>query len=97
MENDNNSILNHTITYDQSILNKEGDIIQNIGLNIIYPDNSAVIGSIDKQFNNSNFEVGDRVLSVNDIEIESWRDLVFFIQNNPNTNINVLANRNGKL
>ena len=97
LQNDNNVNLNHTITYDQSILNKEGDIIKNIGLNVIYPDNSAVIGSIDKQFNNSNFEVGDRVLSINDIEIESWRDLVLFIQNNPNTNINVLANRNGNV
>ena len=97
LQNDNNVDLNHTITYDKSILNKEGDITQNIGLNIIYPDNSAVIGSIDKQFNNNNFEVGDKVLSINNMEIESWTDLVLFIQNNPNTDINVLAHRNGRV
>ena len=97
LQNDDTVSINHTITYDQSILNKEGDIIQNIGLNIIYPDNSAIIGSIDKQYNNSNFEIGDRILSINDIEIKSWRDFVLFIQNNPNTNISVLANRNDQL
>ncbi len=97
LRNVDSATVNHTIKYDQSILNEEGDIIQNIGLNIIYPDNSAVIGSIDKQYNNSNFEVGDRILSINGVEVTTWRDLVLFIQNNPNTNISVLANRNNQI
>ena len=97
LKNDDNLNHSHTLKYHPSILNKEGDIIQNIGLNVIYPDNSAIIGSVDRQYNNSNFEVGDRVLSVNGTTTESWRDLVLFIQNNPNTNISVLVDRNDKI
>ena len=93
-DNQNHSQL---LTYDSSILNQEGDIIQNIGLNVIYPDNSAVIGSVDKQFNNSNFEVDDKVLSINGVATKSWSDLVLFIQNNPNTDINVIVDRDDKI
>lgn len=93
-DNQNHSQL---LTYDSSILNQEGDIIQNIGLNVIYPDNSAVIGSVDKQFNNSNFEIDDKVLSINGVVTKSWSDLVLFIQNNPNTDINVIVDRDDKI
>ena len=70
LRNDDNQELIRNLLYSPSILNKEGDIIQNIGLNVVYPDNSPTIGSINKQPNNQNFKVGDRSLKfkVNDAE-----------------------------
>ena len=41
----------------------------------MYPDNLPIIGSISKQPTIVNFEVGDRIISVNGIMTESWVDL----------------------
>ena len=97
LRNKENRELNYNLTYSPSILNKEGDIIQNIGLNVVYPNNLPIIGSISKQPNNKNFEVGDRIISVNGIMTESWADLVKYIQINPNTDISVIVERDNNI
>ena len=89
--------LQHKIDYIPDILNKEGDIIQNLGLDIIYPDDSAVIGTVSGQENNKNLIVGDKILSVNGMIINSWRELVQYIQNNPDTTINLIVDRNNEI
>ena len=94
--NDNQELV-YNLLYSPSILNQEGDIIQNIGLNVVYPDNSPIIGSINKQPNNQNFQVGDRVISVNGIMTETWLDFVQYIQNNPNTDISVMIERDNNI
>ena len=94
--NDNQELV-YNLLYSPSILNQEGDIIQNIGLNVVYPDNSPIIGSINKQPNNQNFQVGDRVVSVNGIMTETWLDFVQYIQNNPNTDISVIIERDNNI
>ena len=94
LRNDDNQNLSYKLPYLSSILNKEGDIIQNIGLNVVYPNNSPIIGSINKQPNNENLQVGDKIISVNGIMTESWVDFVKFIQANPNTDISIIAERN---
>ena len=97
LRSDENQELTRNLLYSPSILNEEGDIIQNIGLNVVYPDNSPTIGSINKQPNNQNFQVGDRVISVNGIMTETWLDFVQYIQNNPNTDISVVIERNNNI
>ena len=97
LRSEDNRELAHNLSYLPSILNKEGDIIQNIGLNVVYPNNLPIIGSINKQPNNKNFEVGDRIISVNGILTESWVDLVQYIKVNPNTDINVMAERDNNI
>ena len=94
LRNDDNQDLSYKLPYLSSILNKEGDIIQNIGLNVVYPNNSPIIGSINQQPNNENLQVGDKIISVNGIMTESWVDFVKFIQANPNTDISIIAERN---
>ena len=94
LRNDDNQALTYKLPYLSSILNKEGDIIQNIGLNVVYPNNSPIIGSINQQSNNENLQVGDKIISVNGIMTESWVDFVKFIQANPNTDISIIAERN---
>ena len=63
----------------------------------MYPNNLPIIGSISKQPNNKNFEVGDRIISVNGIMTESWVDLVQYIQINPNTDISVMVERDNNI
>ena len=97
LRSDDNQELTHNVPYLPSILNQEGDIIQNIGLNVVYPDNLPIIGSINNQPNNKNFQIGDRIISVNGIMIESWIDLVKYIQINPNTDISVVVERDNNI
>ena len=97
LRSDDNQELTHNVPYLPSILNQEGDIIQNIGLNVVYPDNLPIIGSINNQPNNKNFQIGDRIISVNGIMIESWIDLVKYIQINPNTDISVVVERDNTI
>ena len=97
LKGDNNQPLAYNLPYTPSILNKEGDIIQNIGLNVVYPNNSPIIGSINRQPNNENFQIGDRITSINGIMIDSWVDLVRFIQTNPNMDISVIAERDNNI
>ena len=97
LRSDENQELTYNLPYSPSILNKEGDIIQNIGLDVVYPNNSPIIGSINKQPNNKNFQVDDRIISVNGILTESWVDLVQYIQTNPNTDINVMVERDNNI
>ena len=97
LRSEDNKELTHNLTYSPSILNKEGDIIQNIGLNVVYPNNLPIIGSISKQPNNKNFEIGDRIISVNGIMTESWVDLVQYIKVNPDTDISVMVERDNNI
>ena len=97
LRSDDKQELTYNLPYSASILNKEGDIIQNIGLNVIYPNNLPIIGSLNKQPNNNNFKVGDRIISVNGIMMESWIDLVQYIQTNPDTDISVMAERDSNI
>ena len=88
-----NQELTYNVTYPPSILNDEGDIIQNIGLSVAYPNNLPIIGSLNEEANNENFQVDDKIISINGIMIESWTDLVDYIQTNPNTDISVMVER----
>ena len=85
--------IKYPLSYNSSVLNDEGDIIQNIGLNIIYPNNEAIIGTVTNKENNKNIKVGDKIISINGTPINSWTDFVKFIHNNPNTLINIVSER----
>ena len=87
----------YPLPYHPSILNNEGDIIQNIGLSISYPNNESIIGTVTNKPNNSNIKIDDKIISVNNLPINSWTEFVKFIHDNPNTLINVIAERDNKI
>ena len=93
LDNSTNKIKNYMLPYNPSVLNKEGDIIENIGLNVIYPNREAIIGSVNFQSNNKNIMVEDKILYMNNTAINSWDDLVKFIYSNPDLSVSVTAQR----
>jgi len=95
LSNDKEKI-EYPITYNSSILNSEGDIIQNIGLNISYPNNEAIIGTVTNKDNNKNIKIGDKIIFINEISINSWTEFVRFIHSNPNELIKIVAERDDK-
>ena len=86
IRSDSNYIQDLDIRYDKSILKMDGDIIENIGLNIKIPEIPAVIGTVED--NSPAFlaglEVGDQVLLVNDMEITNWNAFTDILRQNPN-------------
>jgi regulator of sigma E protease len=75
------------------VLNAEGDIIQNIGLNIVYPNREAIIGTVSNKSNNSNMMIGDKILYFDNTLVSTWDDFVTFIHSNPNKTVNITALR----
>jgi len=92
-----NEEIKYPLPYNSSILNNEGDIIQNIGLNISYPNNESIIGTVTNKQNNKNIQVGDKIISINGISINSWIDFVKYIHDNPNTFIDIVAERDSQI
>ena len=81
--------------YDANILQKDGDVIINLGFHPKAPEIPSVIGNIE---NNSpaslaGLQVGDQVLSVNGKNINNWDSLVKNIQDNPDNILRLKVNR----
>ncbi len=93
LNNPLDTVKEYKLNYDPTVLNEEGDIIKNIGLNIIYPSRDAIIGSININSNNKNMMVGDKILYMNDTLINTWDDMVSFIHSNPDKPVNITAKR----
>ena len=88
-----NSVRDYKLNYNPAVLNAEGDIIQNIGLDIVYPNREAIIGTVSNNSNNSNMMVGDKILYADNTLVSTWDDFVAFIHSNPNKTINITALR----
>ena len=97
LKDTNNNLNKFPVKYDSSILNKEGDIVSNIGLNIIYPGRDAIIGEVNTNDNNQNIQVDDRILSINGQLVDSWNDFVSIIKESPEQKINIVALRDNKV
>ena len=93
LTNSLNSIRDYKLVYDPAVLNAEGDIIQNIGLNIVYPNREAIIGTVSNKSNNSNMMIGDKILYFDNTLVSTWDDFVTFIHSNPNKTVNITALR----
>ncbi len=93
----NNNFNQFPVKYDASILNMEGDIVSNIGLNIIYPGRDAIIGDVNTNANNQNIQVDDQILSINGQLVDSWSDFVSIIKESPDQKINIVALRDSKV
>ena len=74
------------LDYDENILQLDGDIIPNIGLNVKTPELPAIIGSIEDNSpaSLSGLYVGDKIISVNDVKVSSWEKFSLFMKDNPN-------------
>ena len=90
------NITEYKLSYQSSILNKEGDIIKNIGINVASPNMKVVIGSVSNQTNNQNILVDDEIISVDNKIMKNWQDLVNFIHSNPGKTISIIAERNNE-
>ena len=81
------------------MVQKDGDIIVNLGFHPMTPEIPSVIGTIE---NNSpaslaGLQIGDQILSVNDKNIDNWDSLVEKIQESPDNILKLKVNRFEKI
>ena len=86
IRSESNNVQDLEIKYDKNILKMEGDIVENIGLNIKTPEIPAIIGLVED--NSPAFlaglEVGDKVISINNLETKNWQSFTDILKGNPN-------------
>ena len=84
------------IDYDKNILQKEGDILNNIGLKPTRASIPAVIGSIEKNSPASlaGLKISDNVLSINNNKITDWNSFTDLIKKNPDNILQLKVLRN---
>ena len=87
------------INYDKNILQRDGDIVVNLGLHPRKPEFPSTIGTIENNSpaSLSGLKIGDRVFSVNNQAIDSWNGLVEKIQNNANNILKLKIDRSGEI
>ena len=86
------------VNYDKDILQMDGDIISNIGLNIKIPEFPAVIGSIEKNSPASlaGLETGDEIVSIDNTKIENWESLSSILKLSPDKILQLRVLRDNK-
>jgi len=87
------NIIDYKLNYHPSILNQEGDIIKNIGINVVSSNSSMVIGSVTNELNNQNILIDDKIISIDKKSMKNWQDFVDYIRSNPGKTIDIIAKR----
>ncbi len=83
------------LVYNENILQLDGDIISNIGLNIKTPELPAIIGSIEDNSpaSLSGLQEGDKIISVDNVTITNWNKFSSLMRGNPNKIIQLIIQR----
>ena len=96
VKDNNNNFYNFKLPVNhQNILKAEGDIINNIGIKIKHPVIPAIIGNVQQNTpaHQANLLPGDKILEINRTKIQSWKELVNVIENNPDKQLEIKINR----
>jgi len=80
------------------VLKESGDPISRMGFNTWFPEIEPLIGQVlpDGAASSSGMLAGDRILSVNDEAITTWREFVAVVQPSANQLLNISVERDGQ-
>jgi regulator of sigma E protease len=83
--NNNNELLQHTLSFEGIDNDAEIDVLKKIGLEPIKPNIPAVIGEIlpDSAAEKAGFKPNDKILRIDGVEMDDWEQVVNNIKDNP--------------
>ena len=83
------------LVYNENILQLDGDIISNIGLNIKTPELPAIIGSIEDNSpaSLSGRQEGDKIISIDNVTITNWNKFSSLMRDSPNKILQLIIQR----
>ena len=84
--NNNNELLQHTLSFEGINGDAEIDILKKIGLDVFKPNIPAVIGEIltDSAAEKAGFMPNDKILQIDSVVTEDWEQVVNIIKLSPN-------------
>ena len=94
---DKDYTINLAINYDE-ILQKEGDIIRNLGIQPSQPNLLPIIGGVQPNTPASlaGLKAGDFIQSINGKDVSNWTDWTQTIKDNPNNELEITLIRGNK-
>jgi regulator of sigma E protease len=97
--NNNNELLQHTLSFESINKDAEIDILKKIGLEVFKPSIPAVIGEIlsDSAAEKAGFMPNDKILRIDAVEISDWDQVVNTIKDNPNKKLQFEVERDKKI
>jgi regulator of sigma E protease len=83
--NNNNELLQHTLSFEGIDNDAEIDVLKKIGLEPFKPNIPAVIGEIlpDSAAEKAGFKPNDKILRIDGVEMDDWEQVVNNIKDNP--------------
>ncbi len=85
----------HTLSFSGINSDPEVDILEKVGLGMFKPNIPAVIGDIlpNSAAEKASFRVGDKILSINGVDMRDWESVVAKIKASPNKSLQVKIER----
>lgn len=86
------------VTQDQ-MLKSEGDAVANLGFRTWWPEVAPIIGGLvdGGAAEQAGLEVGDQIVSIDGVEVETWRQLVDIVQPSGGVALALVVSRNDDL
>lgn len=80
------------------LLNDDGDVISNIGFRQWWPELPPEIGGVIEkgEAEHAGLKKGDLIIAINDEPVALWKEIVETVQQNPNTTLKFLVQREGQ-
>jgi regulator of sigma E protease len=97
--NNNNELLQHTLSFEGIDNDAEIDILKKIGLEPFKPNIPAVIGEIlpDSAAEKAGFKPDDKILRIDGVEMDGWEQVVNNIKDNPSKSLEFELMRTQKI
>jgi regulator of sigma E protease len=97
--NNNNELLQHTLSFDGISNDAEIDVLKKIGVEEFKPNIPAVIGEIlsGSAAEKAGFMPNDKILRVDNVEISDWEQVVNTIKDSPNKKLQFEIERGQKI
>ncbi len=82
----NNDLQLHTLGFDGIDSDPEIDILKKLGLDMVKPAVNPVIGEVlaGSAAEKANFQSNDRIISINNVSMRDWENVVATVKANPN-------------
>lgn len=89
----------HTLSFAGIDSDPEVDILEKVGLGMFKPNIPAVIGEIlpNSAAEKAQFKPGDKIVSINDVNMQDWEKVVTTVKANPNQSLRVKIERGQEL
>ncbi len=97
--NNNNELLQHTLSFEGIDNDAEIDVLKKIGLEQFIPNIPAVVGEIvaNSAAEKAGFKPNDKIVRVDNVDVSDWEQVVNIIKDSPNKKLKFEIEREQKI